>query len=435
MSDENKHPLPPSDIIPAEEEVGTQVEGTTAPDPEDDSSSDIDDFFGGPLEESKPAFALLTGKYEDTKQSSLTKLSVPLTTLPAILGRTQTTTNKHVFDLGNCKQLSRKHAVIFYCDANGTRIGKHSSDPSDKNKDKDIKIDDEWSYREFTGKIKPTLIHKKNQNLPKEGFFAIECLSKNKIIVDGKRVDQGKIAVLDHMSTIKVLQYSLYFLLPEDAKPRTVSMAHPDEDDGSDDGNSPPKRVKRENELEHKSISELLSDFNSAVESNNFDRKASMVSTQILQHAVKDASKDSKLRKICKSEDGISRHLLIDWIADSDLYGNYVALLLTKLEMKSYQQNLSKAMRKGGYFRIGNAGRHIKWLLPGIKLSGERSDEDEVGKDDETKGSKVTEKASNEDEDKKETKGEDEDENNLEQDQNRSNDSDDQGSDVPIEDE
>ena len=92
-------------------------------------------------------------------------------------------------------------------------------------------------------------------------------------------------------------------------------------------------------------------------------------------------------------------------------------------------------MRKGGYFRIGNAGRHIKWLLPGIKLSGERSDEDEVGKDDETKGSKVTEKASNEDEDKKETKGEDEDENNLEQDQNRSNDSDDQGSDVPIEDE
>lgn len=126
--------------------------------------------------------------------------------------------------------------------------------------------------------------------------------------------------------------------------------------------------------------------------------------------------------------------MLIDWIADSDLYGTYVSLLLTKLEMKSYQQNLSKAMRKGGYFRIGNAGRHIKWLLPGIKLSGDRSDEED-SKDDETKRSKVTEKASNDHEGKKEMQSEEEDENNLQQDKNRTNDIDDQVSDVPIEDE
>lgn len=331
-------------------------------------SDESDCIVGGRINE--PAFAMLVGKYQDVVEPIETTLSVHITRLPAILGRRQTANNSHIFDLGNCKRLSRKHAVIFYCDRYGGRIGKQKFYDSDSNGDKNHKIDDEWCYQSRKSETKFDLIRNHTMKLPNQGFFAIECLSKNKIIVDGKRVDQGGVALLTNGSTIKMLTYTLYFILPQDAQPTEISVPNPafEEDRGSDDfgpmSPSPLKRTKKENPFENKSKSELIDEFNSAIESGNFDRKASMISTQILTYAVEDCSHDPELRKACEAEKGISRNLLMDWIQASDIYGPYVTNLLTKVEIKSYQQNLSKAMIKRGYERIGNAGRHIKWILP-----------------------------------------------------------------------
>ena len=58
---------------------------------------------------------LISKLSQDLKlQTEPKTIVVPITTLPAILGRTQNTTDEHIFDLGDCKQISRKHAKIFF---------------------------------------------------------------------------------------------------------------------------------------------------------------------------------------------------------------------------------------------------------------------------------------------------------------------------------
>ena len=51
--------------------------------------------LGGVIE-SPAAFALLTGRYEDLKTSSFTKIHIPITTLPAVLGRTHPSSDSNV---------------------------------------------------------------------------------------------------------------------------------------------------------------------------------------------------------------------------------------------------------------------------------------------------------------------------------------------------
>jgi hypothetical protein len=49
--------------------------------------------LGGVIE-APEAFVLLTGRYEDS--SSITKINIPITTLPAILGRTHPSSDSNV---------------------------------------------------------------------------------------------------------------------------------------------------------------------------------------------------------------------------------------------------------------------------------------------------------------------------------------------------
>jgi len=285
----------------------------------------------------------------------------------------------------------------------GGKIAKVKSDPSSNNEESDvIKIDDEWSYTPSQSEGELNLIRKKGTILPTEGFYAIECLSKNKIMVDGHRVEQGHIALLNHGSTIKMLTFTLYFLLPEDcpSNPTVVSVPLPAkevDDDSDDDAESisapPQKKIKKENDDQHadqRTLSELMAEFLHAIESGNFERKHSMISTSILQHAVVDATKDAKLREQSKTEGGVSRATLMDWIASSDVYGKYVTALLTKLEMKSYQQNLSRALIRAEFTRIGTTGRHIKWILPGTDMP--NADEPKPANTDESAEKKTAEK-------------------------------------------
>jgi hypothetical protein len=52
-------------------------------------------------------------------------------------------------------------------------------------------------------------------------------LGKNRIFIDGQRVDQGEVALLESGSSIKMNSYSLLFLLPEDAQPTTMDVTLP----------------------------------------------------------------------------------------------------------------------------------------------------------------------------------------------------------------
>jgi hypothetical protein len=54
----------------------------------------------------------------------------------------------------------------------------------------------------------------------------------------------------------------------------------------------------------------------------------------------------------------------MDWIADSDTFRKWVEQMATKLEPKSYQSSITKAMVKAEYERTSSTGRYIKWLLP-----------------------------------------------------------------------
>jgi FHA domain. len=306
--------------------------------------------------------------------STETVITVPLTTFPAILGRSQTTQNKHIFDLGNCKQLSRQHAVIFFADVYGGRIGRWEDMESN-----DIKTEDDWMYRPPKSKTKMDIkqwIKKKGCAVPKEGFYAIECLSKNKVYVDGNRVEQGGMAILYHGSTIKMLTYTLYFLLPEegvaqDQHPRVITVPNPmaGQDVEMDDASTGPpfKKIKKEKmdpETVELPLPELIKEFLDAIDTDKFERKHSMMSTSILQYAVQDVSKDMEIHNMCKSEGGVPRSVIMDWISNNETYSKYVAALLTKVEIKSYQQNLSRALIKGGFTRLGTTGRHVKWIVP-----------------------------------------------------------------------
>ena len=408
----------------------------------------------------QPSYALLTGQYEDPKDDdtpTTTKnikkeaklIKVPITTLPAILGRTQKTNNEHIFDLGNVKALSRKHVVIFYSDGYGGKLNKKSSKDSGGDGDNDNDDDDggggnenksenndnkndiamkEWSYQKPSKLMAQNeIIKNKDEQIPLTGFYAIECVSKNKIFVNKSRVEQGQIAILSHGSTIRMAGYCLYFLLPQEKEQSsssthigTIKVLHPvenkeddsdddDSDDDDDDENNDndnggtahvKKKQKRDSSsttapttpgtttskatdpYENKPLSELLSEFIEAVDNDIFERKHSMMSSCIMYHAVQDVKKSRQLQKISKDENGMSRAQIMDWIGDRSVYKEWSVKILTQLEMKSYKSNLSKALLKAGFTRKGTTGRHVKWMFPQVKEGELLNDENYVGTDD-----------------------------------------------------
>ena len=309
------------------------------------------------------------------KLNSESIISVPLTTFPAILGRSQTTKNEHIFDLGNCKQLSRQHVAIFLADAYGGRLGRWK-----ETEPEEIQTEDGWVYRPPQSKTEMKWIKKKGAEVPREGFYAIECLSKNKVYVDGNRVEQGEMAILFHGSTIKMLTYTLYFLLPEceqDNHPRVITVPNPmsGQDVEVDDSSTGPplkkiKKEKIEQEGEDLPLPDLIKEFLEAIDTDKFERRHSIMSTNILQYAVTDVSKDVHIQNVSKEEGGVPRSIIMDWISNNEKYSKYVSALLTKVEIKSYQQNLSRALIKGGFTRLGTTGRHVKWIAPDITETG-----------------------------------------------------------------
>jgi len=385
------------------EEINTQNKETISEikNDNDEDNEPITLSLGGTCD--KPSYALLTGLYEDIKKSTKTTVKIPITALPAILGRTQKTTNEHIFDLGNCKALSRKHALIFYSDIYGGKLGKYTKDndlhddyhtDNGESQNEYKTIDDNWNYKKpkQSKKVEINVIRPKGIDLPQDGFFAIQCISKNKLLVGKQRVGQGEIALLTNGTTIRMASYNLYFLLPEeDALEKAKSIPHPMQRqlDSDDDVDGPPnKKLKRDftpagknDPYEGKPLSELLEEFVEAVANDVFERKHSIMSGYIMYHAVQDVARDPNLQKKSKTGRGVSRSEIMDWIENHKVYKSWVKALLTKLETKSYQANLSKALIKAGFTRIGTTGRHVKWTLPAVPTKSRTKRVEQADKD------------------------------------------------------
>ena len=236
------------------------------------------DTFGGSCDTT--CFALLDGRVTDPETEETSAFQIPLTKLPAVLGRSHETANPNFFGLGRRKALSRKQCVIYYQDANGgcvewdTHALKYKETGS-------------WDYKKTTLK---TPIDK----LPAEGFFVLECLGRNSITVNKQKVEQGESIVLESGSPIRISQHRLYFLLPMDAPPRkhliqetsstpttvTKGKRRLSLDSSS---TSPAKKVKGlqsyTESLETMTTQELLHVMTNAITANVWDRKNQMVGT------------------------------------------------------------------------------------------------------------------------------------------------------------
>eukprot|EP00980_Cylindrotheca_fusiformis_P022383 scaffold9264_cov123-Cylindrotheca_fusiformis.AAC.4 len=397
---------------------------TTAP------AEDIN--LGGASE--TPCFALLDGMVQDLETEELSRFNVPLTKLPAVLGRSHETEDPHFFGLGSRKALSRKQCVIYYRDAEGGRV--------------------EWDKNELV--YKPPNASKNSSSnsqlltpadkLPENGFFVVECLGRNRILVDKQRVEQGESVVLESGSAIRISSHMLYFLLPTDAPPKkhlsvtkspgpkkNKSVKRKSSDAATESGPSSTPSSKKSKgiglvaytqELEKLPTEELLTLMSAAVASNQWDRKHQMIGTVIVLRAVKDAARHPTIIEYAK-DNGVARSRIIEWIEKSAKYKQWVQQMLGKVEPRSYQAAITKSLLKAGYTRNGTSGRYVKWHLPPRD-----SDDEEEGSGEEQEQKSEAGSPSARDEDDQEDnesseEGEDDADNNEEDDDDNEDDDDD----------
>lgn len=312
------------------------------------------------------------------------EIRIKIHSLPTTIGRSHHPCKiKQFAPLGSSKALSRTHAMIFYCDDNDGTIETITPDA----KENISNIDEEFNYRKSLNDTKKKDVAKLTAGSTtstgrpsSHGGFAIECLGKNKIFVGKQRVEQGEIARLESGTPIKMASYCLYFLLPEGPEgKRTRSVSIPatlgaELHDSDDDGTTPPnKKQKRQYnrkaplvQMEERPLEDLLKEFHHAIESDVFDRKHQMVSSGIMMYAVKTVAKDPVMIQKSQKEEGLSRTDIMDYIEKHETYSKWVKRIMNKMELKTYQANLSKALGKAEFKRVGTTGRHVKWLLPGV---------------------------------------------------------------------
>jgi hypothetical protein len=204
--------------------------------------------------------------------------------------------------------------------------------------------------------------------------------------------------------------YSLYFLLPTDIKdpPKTMDIPIPDADGGallktksvslnkrkmpssvaplSDMSKAKkPKAApfaQLQAELDTLSIEILLERMNEAMDSERWERKHQLIGSTISLHAVKDATAAAEIREQAV-DGGVPRTEIMRWIKESPKYSTWVNQMMSKMEAKSYQNTITKALLKAGNVRTGSGGRYIKWILPGVTLiqkddSLEKADGEEI---------------------------------------------------------
>jgi hypothetical protein len=241
-------------------------------------------------------------------------------------------------------------------------------------------------------------------------FYAIECSGKNRILVDGQRLDQGDVAILRSGSSIQMNSYHLIFLLPMDASETplitttTVSKSITSHKGGgsvttssSNSNNNTTTTTTTPNttgkvgssladHLEKTPIKQLLHWFFEAIESNQWERRHQMIGVAITLHACMDAARSQEIQKLADAQNGVSRSEIMDWIRRSRRYSEWVKHVMNKMELKSYQANVTKCLWKAGFQRNNPVGRFVRWHLPPDDILGPGepvTDDDDDDDDDE----------------------------------------------------
>mmetsp|Transcript_97 Transcript_97/g.206 ORF Transcript_97/g.206 Transcript_97/m.206 type:complete len:361 (-) Transcript_97:112-1194(-) len=292
---------------------------------------------------------------------------VAIDRLPATLGRSHATREANFFGLGKTvKALSRFQCRIDYRVPSGS-LGQFTSE-------------DEFSYRAGTPE---EISNPTDAELTETGVYAITCLGKNPVKVNGIKVEQNETCLLPHGSTLKFSAFSVYFLLPK--KPSTKTMELPlkskrkrklQQPDAPASPTPPNKKSKipafksMQDELENMSTEDLLSQLQMADEKDIWDRRCQFMGATISYRAVREAAQSVELQTAQATASaqtpGISKQEVVQWIQESKKYASWSEIMKEKLEPKSYQTNIAKAMQRAGYERSTNVsvGRHVRWYLP-----------------------------------------------------------------------
>lgn len=322
------------------------VSPTTVPSPLETVGGDID----------TPAYALLTGLDTECSQT----VAWPVRVLPAILGRSHATEDPHFVDMGKLKAISRQHMRID-CRATAEGILKTQKD----------KIVYEALRLE-------TLVPESSKWGDRRGVFCVTCLGKNRIVVDGERLEQGQTAVLRSGSKLKVGSNLLYFLLPKEAstasieiaagakkkKKRPLLTASAAAPAAKKSNKSKEAWPTLQNDIDNMSTDDLLEQISSAIEGDVWERRHQLMGSTVSYRAVLAAAEDPEIQRQAEVGGGASRSDIMKWIAESERFGKWVDQMLGKLEDKSYQASITKALIKAGFSRTASSGRYIKWVLP-----------------------------------------------------------------------
>mmetsp|Transcript_8329 Transcript_8329/g.16945 ORF Transcript_8329/g.16945 Transcript_8329/m.16945 type:complete len:1022 (-) Transcript_8329:990-4055(-) len=365
--------------------------------------------LGGQIDE--PAYALLTGRCYDPKTDAACVVSVPLTRIPATLGRAHDTHSASFFGLGTNKSLSRSHAVVYYRDSAGAgtiQLGFDSETPGTITKrcKKPKKSDGKHRNHSAEQIIRPKGI----VSLPASGCFVVECLGKNGMVVGGEQIKQGQAAMLQHGTTIQMATYSLYFLLPQDAKLLDVKILNPAyadhqrsakkmrreleeidvgtasscSDDESTLANKPMQERGGFSNIQKAKIEQLealpyriaLQRFNEAVnDPDEWEREYRLLNAAIIVHAVRAAARSKTLRRVQLESDGVQRSDVVKWVKKSSIFRPWVEKTMEGITPERFDIKIGKAIVKAGYTKTGGVG-HWGWLLPDDLSSDSDSDGD-----------------------------------------------------------
>lgn len=386
--DESHEGTPPAVPSRPQEQAATKEE----PDENDQSGPVV----GGSVD--TKAFCLLDGIFEQ-KDGNQKRVTIPLTRLPAVLGRSHSTIDNNFFSLGPAKALSRQHCVIDYRDSLGGKLVTPKTAPKESSEEGKLEYQKGKPFKVVNAEEDDNSNDKENSSnsFPPRGAFTLEALGKNLIMLGSKRLRQGEVAILKSGTPIRMSTYSLYFLLPTDTTGKTMDIPLQESKAGSSNKKGPapvisggfkrkmpgstssemPKpKVKKpkaapfaqlQAELDALPIGTLLERMNEAVESERWERKHQLIGSTISLHAVKDATSAPTIREQA-ADGGVARTEIMRWIKESPKYANWVEQMMSKMEAKSYQNTITKALLKAGNVRTGSGGRYIKWILPGVKL-------------------------------------------------------------------
>lgn len=327
--------------------------------------------------------------------TTLKRVTYPIRFLPCVLGREHHTESNHFLALGSDKSLSREHCRIDYRTAHG--ILKHSSAEN-----KFVYKADDDDDDDEEGGVKPKeLINPKNAEYDEKGYYVITCLGKNRIVVNGVRLEKNQSALLTSGSAIRISNYNLYFFLashPSDAKTMQIPMPPPSATTSLADAvvtttlTTGSKKRNMENnpipmavtskrsrvaassasatgttlqaEIDAMPTLDLLEQISDAIANGKWDRRLQLIGSTVSCRAVLEAAQEPEVKRMARENGGISRSEMMAWIAESERFGDWVKQMLQKLEDKSYQASITKALIKANFTRTANSGRYIKWILP-----------------------------------------------------------------------